>query len=387
MERSPCADGPATIRQPVSPGTHRRTDAPSRALLPAVVLALLVLLLAPGPADAARAPTAPRSFFGVVIDGPMLSASAPVEREMRLMRRNGLGFVRVPVHWVDLQPAPDTTDLRPVDRIVRAAARAGLDVLPVVVRSPSWAASGPDLGSPPRDPATYQAFLRTLVARYGPRGTLWSELPPAQRRPIRLWQVWSEPNLKWFWSAEPWAQRYVELLRAGRAALKAADPGARIMLAGLPNQSPQALEALYDAGATGLFEEAAIHPYTRLVGNVMRLVRRARRVMDRHGDRTVRLALTEFGWTSGAGRATKNLRLGDDGARPGAPSFRRCSGRWSGSGARCGSATSPGTRGCPRAVGGEDSFQYSGLRRQTGRGTVSKPALRTLRTTLRRLAR
>jgi hypothetical protein len=286
------------------------------------------------------------------------------------MHRNGLGFVRVPVHWVDLQPAPDTTDLRPVDRIVRAAARAGLDVLPVVVRSPSWAASGPDLGSPPRDPATYQAFLRTLVARYGPRGTLWSELPRVQRRPIRLWQVWSEPNLKWFWSAEPWAQRYVELLRAGRAALKAADRGARIML----------------AGAKGLFDEAAIHPYTRKVGNVMRLVRRARRVMDRHGDRTVRLALTEFGWTSGAGRATKNL--GWETTERGQAAklqavFRTIVAQrrvlrlghvaWY-------------TWLSPR-IGEADSFQYAGLRRQTGRGTVSKPALRTLRTSLRRLAR
>ena len=368
------------------PRAHRRTDAPSRVTLPAVVLALLLVLLAAGPAEAARAEKAPRSFFGVVVNGPMLGDGVPVEREMRLMRRNGLGFVRVAVHWVSLEPAPGATDLRPLDRLVRAAAVAGLDVLPVVVRTPRWAAVGPDLGSPPADLATYQAFLRTLVARYGPRGTLWQELAPSARRPVRTWQVWSEPNLKWFWSAEPWAERYVELLRAGRAALKAADPGSRIMLAGLPNRSPQALEALYDAGARGLFDEAAIHPYTRLVPNVMRLIRRARRVMDRHGDRALPMAVTEFGWTSGAGRATQNL--GWETTERGQASKLQAIFR-----------SMVAQRRTLRLrhvawynwlsppLGAEDSFEYSGLRRQTGRGAVSKPALRTLRATLRRLTR
>ena len=374
------------MRRPVSPGTHRRTDAPSRALVPAVVLALLFLLLAPSPAGAARLPEAPRSFFGVVMDGPMLSPSAPVGRELRLMHRNGLGFVRVPVHWVDLQPAPETTDLRPVDRIVRAAARAGLDVLPVVVRSPGWAASGPDLGSPPRDLTTYQAFLRTLVARYGPRGTLWDELPRADRRPLRLWQIWSEPNLKWFWSAEPWAPRYVDLLRAGRAALKAADPGARIMLGGLPNQSSQALEQLYEAGARGLFDEAAIHPYTRKVANMVRLVKRGRRVMDRHGDRGVPLALTEFGWTSGQGRATLNLGW-ETTERGQATKLREALTSLAEHRRELGLRHVAWYTWLSPRVGPSDSFAYSGLRRQTGRGTVSKPALRTLRTTLRRLTR
>jgi hypothetical protein len=98
------------------------------------------------------------------------------------------------------------------------------------------------------------------------------------------------------------------------------------------------------------------------------------------------MAITEFGWTSGAGRATQNL--GWETTERGQAAKLRAVFR-----------SMVAQRRTLRLrhvawytwlsppVGAEDSFQYSGLRRQTGRGVVSKPALRTLRTTLRRLTR
>ena len=65
----------------------------------------------------------------------------------------------------------------------------------------------------------------------------------------------------------------MELLKAADKALKAADPGSKTILAGLPNESWKALEAIYDAGARGAFDVVALHPYTGKPKNVVRIVK------------------------------------------------------------------------------------------------------------------
>ena len=77
---------------------------------------------------------------------------------------------------------------------------------------------------------------------------------------------------------------YVALLKRADKALKAADPGAKTVLAGLPNESWKALKAIYDAGARGSFDVVALHPYTGIPENVVRIVKIVRREMARRGD-------------------------------------------------------------------------------------------------------
>jgi hypothetical protein len=55
---------------------------------------------------------------------------------------------------------------------------------------------------------------------------------------------------------------------------------------------------MYRAGAKGLFDTLAIHPYSRDVRGLLRLAESARAVMNRWGDRS-RLWITEFGWSTG----------------------------------------------------------------------------------------
>src|SRR5205085_8385259 len=108
----------------------------------------------------------------------------------------------------------------------------------------------------------YADFLTAAIGRYGPKGTLWAEHPEVARRPIRDWQVWNEPSHEGFWSIQPFAERYVSLLRAARTAIKSADPGGRVVLAGLVYDSWTQLGLLYKAGARGLFDVLSLHPYT-----------------------------------------------------------------------------------------------------------------------------
>ena len=114
--------------------------------------------------------------------------------------------------------------------------------------------------------------------------------------------MWNEPNLTGYWSRQPFAKRYVALTQAARRALKAADPGSRAILAGLPN-GWAALRKIYEAGGRSSFDAAAIHPYTARPERVPRFLREARRVMRRFGDRRKPLWVTEMSWPAAKGRA------------------------------------------------------------------------------------
>ncbi len=91
----------------------------------------------------------------------------------------------------------------------------------------------------------WQNFLRDAVARYGPNGTYWAneyteQFPGATPLPVTSWQVWNEPNLKKYFSpgatVQASAQKYATLLQLSHDAIKAVDPSAMIVLAGMPGQ-------------------------------------------------------------------------------------------------------------------------------------------------------
>jgi hypothetical protein len=347
-------------------------------------LAAVAALTLSSPAAAA----VPRSFFGVMADGPIFAPATDMGAELTLMRASGVGSTRVAVDWPTIEPARAAMDFTGLDAFVAAAAQRGIEVLPVVLRSPAWAARDPSVpSSPPRDPADYARFLTALVQRYGPSGAFWQAHPELPRRPIRRWQIWNEPDLGKYWAQKDWATGYVRLLRAARKAVKAADASAQIVLAGLTNRSWLDLRRVYRAGGGRLFDLAAVHPFSRRVANVLKIVTLVRKEMRRHGDGRKALVLSEVSWSSGLGHSTFNYgwemteagqaaRLGQALARLAA---RRRPDRidaifwytW----------LSP-------AIGGHDSFDYAGLRRLDGAGhPVSKPALVAFRGVARRLER
>jgi hypothetical protein len=228
--------------------------------------------------------------------------------EEGVMRAAGVETQRVPFNWDQIQPDQNAPpDWSETDRKVLAAAANGMSVLGLVLGSPSWASTHPGIPlSPPKDPGTYANFLRLCIARYGPFGTLWSEHPEVAPTPIRDWQIWNEPNLSDYFSVQPFAKPYVRLLRAARDAIKSADPGATVVMAGLANFSWKDLEKVYRAGVKGLFDVAAVHPFSGHPINSVKIVRSNRRVMDRHGDRRKPIWLTELTWPSAKGK-TKNI--------------------------------------------------------------------------------
>ncbi len=355
-----------------------------RVLAPALAALCAALLLA----APAQARSVPRGWLGVQADGPLTEPGNPLDAEWSLMAAAGAESVRAAFDWREAQPSETgPLDFTATDTVVAAAAQRRLRVLPVVHRTPGWAAARPGDGtaSAPRGTAAFARFLTALVGRYGPQGSLWAERPELPRVPIRDWQIWNEPNLTRYWTTQPFARPYVRLLRASRRALRAADPGSRTILAGLPNESWIALRKVYKAGGRGTFDAVALHPYTGRPSNVIRLVEFARREMRRARDARKPVWLTEVSWPASKGKTT------------GAPGFITTE---RGQAARLERALTLLVRARRRLrigrvvwytwlsrEGSRNSFDWSGLRRLRGDRIVSARSLSAFRRVARRLAR
>src|SRR5437763_9756337 len=271
-----------------------------RAVLTAAVACVIALTAAPAHAKA------PRDFFGVQYGGAVAGASPSTQdAEWKRMAATGIRTTRTVFSWADAQPAQDQPpSFATTDPAVARAAADGIDVLPVVMYAPAWAREDPQNGaSPPAQPDGYVGYLRALVARYGPLGSFWLEHPELPKRPLRTWQIWNEPQLRYQWADPDWQPGYGKLLHAAHDALKQADPGCTVVLAGATDFAWDALPALYDKGdIKGEFDVAALNPYTGSAGRVLEAVHLFRAVLRKHADGRLPLWITELAWPASKGR-------------------------------------------------------------------------------------
>lgn len=296
---------------------YRRRGAATRTLLGFAAASLIAL----APATEARA--LPAKFWGVV------PQNTPSAEQLARAQRGGVDSVRIPILWNQIQPAPGASpEWSGVDAAIERAARAGVDVLPFVTGAPEWAipnvavpgTHGGIAAAPARLPvsgeagAAWSAFLSEAVLRYGPSGTFWADNPSIPRRPIRTWQVWNEPNFKYF-VTRPNPGQYGRLVKISSAAIRAVDPGATIVLAGLfarPKEAvwkvkpPQAffaadfLAKMYrqTPGIKSKFNGIALHPYARNFKVVKSDVEEVLAVLKANHDTHKGLWITELGWSS-----------------------------------------------------------------------------------------
>ncbi|MFN8485064.1 MAG: glycosyl hydrolase [Anaerolineae bacterium] len=204
----------------------------------AVALVFLALTLVPQAALAAdpRSPsdidppplaavTQADPFFGVV-----QAVSAPDKAQAA-----GVRWERLVYSWSTLQPLQPTDVL--VERnfppeTVQADKARGIEVVGVVVDTPQWAVAdhrqGPrgvpkGLDKPWNDPENYFGnFMYRLAGLY--KGS------------VDTWIIWNEPDVydsngHAFWEGTP--AEYARLLKVGYQAVKAANPKARVNMAGM----------------------------------------------------------------------------------------------------------------------------------------------------------
>jgi hypothetical protein len=287
------------------------------------LLVALAACVATG-AFASAAQALPTYFWGAVPQSVLTS-----EQDQRL-DRGGVESLRIPINWATVQPTQGGKfEWAATDGEIESAANAGLDVLPFLGGAPTWAVSqvtvagtGGQIKTPSKLPVTgtagsgWSGFLTAAVARYGPNGTFWSEHPTVPKRPIRTWQIWNEPNFKYF-IAKPNPTEYGKLVALSYKALKAADPGSNAILAGLfarPKGARTAsgkhkslnwfgtdfLEKMYKTvpGIRSKFAGVALHPYTYYFQELTPEIEELRHVLAKNHDAAKGLFITELGWSS-----------------------------------------------------------------------------------------
>jgi hypothetical protein len=276
-----------------------------RLRLPILLALIGALLVAPAPADAAKRKVPPR-FYGVMWDKEIQDGSSELyDQEWGRMAANGVEAARVIFSWNLAQEQQGQTTFRFTDPMVAAAASHGIEALPVVTYAPPWARVQPgELGSAPSNYQAYADYLKILIARYGPGGQFWSENPSLPYKPIRYWQIWNEPGVPYQWSPQDnWPERYGELLRLAYATVKQADPGAKVVMAGLANASWEEMDALYDRGGVkGSFDIAGVHYYARITSQFLDVSKRLRKSIDKHGDKRIPIWWTEAGASASRGK-------------------------------------------------------------------------------------
>jgi hypothetical protein len=303
----------------------------------AVLCAVACLLALPSLAAAgtSRPARVPQGFLGAVLGAPVFpdtTGTQALPGQLDLMVSSGVESVRAVFDWSTAQPYASWSQLRSqapadeqqfgsdgvdqvptnwadLDTLVGQAARRHLPVLPVIIYAPAWDGEY-DKGSLlaiPRTPGPYAAFCKALVLRYGPHGSFWKGFA-GRAEPITAWQIWNEPNVPAFWAAQPFAARYVSLLRAAHTAIRGGDPHAKVVLAGLANYSWTALRSIYRIhGSRSLFDVVGLHPYTRTPQGVLTILRLGRRVMRAHGDAAKPMLADEISWPSAQGKTTHNV--------------------------------------------------------------------------------
>jgi len=284
-------------------------------------VALTVLLAGMAVATPA-AQALPGTFWGIV---PQATPSA---EQFQRLERGGVDSVRIAIAWGGVQPEKGgPLNWSGVDALVGGAASAGIDVLPFVTGTPSWAVhnvavpgSGGSVRAPKNLPAkgaagaAWSSFLQLAVARYGPNGSFWAENPTVPKRPLRTWQIWNEENFKYF-VVKPNPAEYGKLVKLSYTAIKSADPGAQVVLGGMfgrpkggrskakPKQSYFAtdfLEQMYERtpGIRGKFNGVALHPYSYHFQELALEIEELRTVMAENHDAAKGLWITELGWSS-----------------------------------------------------------------------------------------
>ena len=280
-----------------------RSRGRSAARLAIGLAALGIALIGPSTAGAAV-----RSEFFGIVQGQTLD-----NQDVQALQNSHVHSVRYLLPWESIQPtSKNKFSWGTQDKFIGRLAVKGIRVLPAIWGNPSWVSGY--TARPPidrtQDQTAWQAFLKAVVARYGPGGNYWTGRfrtaygPNATPLPMNAYQIWNEPNLKKYFVPYPAPKQYGKLLKLSYNAIHSKQPSAQIVLGGMPGfgdvNAWDFLSQMYNqvAGIKSYFDVAALHPYAPSLDKMKTEIQKFRASMTSHADGATPLWITEIGWGS-----------------------------------------------------------------------------------------
>jgi polysaccharide biosynthesis protein PslG len=227
--------------------------------------------------------------FGVQIKGHN-NDTANLEQIHQL----GMRYVRRGFIWEAIEKKPGVYDFSAYDRIVKDCRERNIGIVGCMAFSNKLYGHAKDEAGR----AGYAKFAAALAARYKDENILW--------------EIWNEPNTMTFWgkhgpkgNSEPYAEEYVNLVKAVVPAMKAANPNCFVMagsVSGLWTESWKWQQFCFEKGVlkTGI-DAWSVHPYsTKNPEDYVEAYAQLRKMIaDAGGDPAIPILNTERGFPIG----------------------------------------------------------------------------------------
>lgn len=182
-----------------------------------------------------------------------------------------------PFIWGNVEPRAGTYEWQKIDQYLQQYEGTGFDLVVTVWPYAEWdqaachskmPAAGkesfPELGDyreKPCDMEAFQQFVQAAVERYDGDG---KDDSPTVKHPIKHWEILNEPEMQdgslVFFRGT--SQEYLDIMKAGHAAVKAADPEAKVLHAGISGFYDKARNfwlPFFSAGGSDYFDITSYH--------------------------------------------------------------------------------------------------------------------------------
>jgi polysaccharide biosynthesis protein PslG len=227
------------------------TRMPSQRLRTAALLAALAMSTGAAVADGQGVERKTLEFT-ILEDYDKGESLHEVARDFALFRRLGIRAWRGSLGWDDYEPVRGQYDFAWLHRFARLAADSGITLRPYLGYTPEWAAAGRKADghtwNDPPDSTAWPRFVRAVVGEL--RG----------HPNVRSYELYNEVNTRLWWDGT--VEEYAQAFRLGARAVRAANPRAQVIAAGLVwPDAPWMATVCESAGGRGSVDAVAVHSY------------------------------------------------------------------------------------------------------------------------------
>ena len=168
------------------------------------------------------------------------------DHALDLAHAAGFEFVRMDMLWANVERR-GRYRFFPYDRLLGALESRGMGVLWILdYGHPDHGGSTPRM---PEDVAAFSRFAEAAAEHFKGRNVRY--------------EIWNEPNTTQFWKPSPNASEYAILLKEAVAAIRRADPSAKVSSGGLSRFDAAFLSGAVDPSLAAGLTAIGVHPYPK----------------------------------------------------------------------------------------------------------------------------